>query len=219
VRITSLEYASLLSYTPRGSSEELQSARAVMLAIKTDDLVEQPPIPMSQWIARAVKQNLGSLPFASFFQSNTVLVPVPRSSLMRPGTLWVPDRIAAALVAGGIGKEVLRCLTRLTPIRKAALSNASERPTPAEQFETIGVQGRISDPPPDELLLVDDIVTRGATLLGAANRLAEAFPDARIRAFAAMRTVSNPADFVDAYQPCTGTIQYREMTGDSLRRP
>ncbi|MDA4132801.1 MAG: phosphoribosyltransferase, partial [Thaumarchaeota archaeon] len=70
-----------------------------------------------------------------------------------------------------------------------------------------------------ELLLVDDIVTRGATLLGAANRLAEAFPDARIRGFAAMRTVSNPSDFVDAYQPCTGTIRYREMTGDSLRRP
>jgi phosphoribosylpyrophosphate synthetase len=40
---------------------------------------------------------------------------------------------------------------------------------------------------PSNILLVDDIITRGATLLGAASRLAEAFPKAEIRAFAVMR--------------------------------
>ncbi len=138
---------------------------------------------------------------------------------MRPGTLRVPDRIATALVARGIGKEVVKYLVRVTPIRKAALVDSSERPTPTEHFETIGVQGRISEPLPSEIMLVDDIVTRGATLLGAANRLAEALPSARIRMFAAMRTISDTSDFVDTYQPCSGTIQYRDEEGDTLRRP
>lgn len=88
-----------------------------------------------------------------------------------------------------------------------------------EQFETISVQGRISEPPPNEILLVDDIVTRGATLLGAANRLAEAFPAARIRAFAAMRTISDPSEFIATYEPRSGTIEHRELTEDTLRRP
>lgn len=78
-----------------------------MLAIKTDGFVDQPPMLMSQWIARTVQQQISSLPFAHFFTPSTVLVPVPSSSLMQPGTLWVPDRIAKALVARGIGNEVV----------------------------------------------------------------------------------------------------------------
>ncbi len=190
-----------------------------MLAIKTDDFVDQPPILMSQWIARTVQQQISSLPFADFFKPSTVLVPVPSSSLMQPGTLWVPDRIAKALVARGIGREVVECLARVKPIRKAAISDPSQRPSPAEQFETIGVQGRISEPKPDEIVLVDDIVTRGATLLGAANRLAEAFPSAQVRGFATMRTISDSSEFERLYHPVQGIIRYREATGDTLRRP
>jgi hypothetical protein len=62
VRLTVLEFGSLLSYTPRGSSAEIQRARDVMLAIKNDDFLEQPPIQMSQWIATKVQQNIKDLP-------------------------------------------------------------------------------------------------------------------------------------------------------------
>ncbi len=83
----------------------------------------------------------------------------------------------------------------------------------------MSVQGRISEPPPTEILLVDDIITRGATLLGAANRLAEVFPKARIRAFGAMTTISVASAFVALYKPLIGTIQYRPTTEDTIRRP
>lgn len=198
----------------------MQHAKDVMLLIKSDGFInEQPPIVMSQWIARTIQQQTLNLPFASFFQPNTVLVPVPRSSLMKPDSLWVPNRIATALAKMGIGRDVVPYLLRTTALRKAATSDPSERPTPKEHLETISVQEQISEPPPSEILLVDDIVTRGATLLGAANRLAEAFPKARIRAFAGMRTISVPSDFEATYDPCSGTIEYREQIGDTLRRP
>ncbi len=222
MRIDLLEYGSLLSYTPLDSSEpppEIQNANDVMYAIKNDSFIEEPPVLTSEWIARTVQENRKSLPFSGFFQPDTILVPVPKSSLAHPGSLWVPERIASALVKKGMGKQVIACLARTTPIRKAAWSGASHRPRPSEQYQTMGVQGSISELKPEEIVLVDDIVTRGATFLGAANRLVEAFPETRIRVFAAMRTVSNASEFEALYKPVSGTIMYREDRDDSIRRP
>ena len=187
-----------------------------MIALKKDGFVEDPPIVMSQWVAQTIQRNRTTLPFASFFQPNTILVPTPKSSLMKPDTLWVPERIATALVRMGLGKEVDPCLIRVKRVPRAALSVPNERPTPVEHYESMGVRGRLSKP--DEIVLVDDIVTRGATLLGAANRLVDVFPQTRIRAFAAMRTISNPEEFDKLYVPCVGTIELR-ASGDTLRRP
>jgi hypothetical protein len=219
VRITSLDFGSLLCYCPRPSSSAMQDAYQVMLAIKQDPFGGDPPILMSERIARAVQENLPSLPFAYFFQPETTLVPVPKSSLMLRDTLWVPLRIATALAKRGVGSQVDPCLARVTAVRKAASSRASERPKPKDHFASLSVQRRISGPPPKEILLVDDIITRGSTLLGAANRLAEAFPQTRIRAFGAMTTISDPTDFVSLSKPLIGSIQYRPSKEDTIRTP
>jgi gamma-glutamylcysteine synthetase len=79
----------------------------------------------------------------------------------------------------------------------------------------MAVQKSFSDA--EEIVLVDDVVTRGATLLGAANRLTEAFPNVRIRAFAAMRTMTPPLVFRAINDPCIGTIELRGI--DTFRRP
>ncbi len=216
MRLSQLQFGSLLSYCPRGDSPEIQLSKNVMRVLKFDKFVEDPPILMSQWVAQTIQKNKITLPFASFFQPDTILIPTPKSSLMQPNTLWVPERIATALVGAGLGKEVVPCLVRVKPVSKAALSPPQERPTAAEQYGSMSVQKRLSQP--SEIVLVDDIVTRGATLLGAANRLADVFPQTRIRAFAAIRTISNPDEFSKVYDPCTGTITLRAL-GDTLRRP
>jgi predicted amidophosphoribosyltransferase len=159
VRVHILEFGSLLSYTPRGASDKIRTARDVTLAIKTDHVLDEPPILPSEWIARTVKQSIPSLPFASFLTSKPILVPVPSSSLMKEDTLWVPDRIAKSLVANGIGREVVACLSRAVAVPKSATSDAPDRPKPLRHFDTLAIQERISQPP-EEILLVDDIVTR-----------------------------------------------------------
>jgi phosphoribosylpyrophosphate synthetase len=73
------------------------------------------------------------------------------------------------------------------------------------------------DVEPKEILLVDDVVTRGATIVGAANKLHDAFPGARIRAFAAMRTISPPQTFSQIVCPCVGKIMLNGQ--DTRRRP
>lgn len=137
---------------------------------------------------------------------------------MKADTLWVPDRIAKSLVEKGIGGEVVACLSRAVAVPKSATSDAPDRPKPLRHFETLAFQERISQPP-DEILLIDDVVTRGATMWGAANRLAEAYPEAVIRGFAAVRTISNPIEFEELYRPVKGTIEFREDLQDMLRRP
>ncbi len=218
MHLNQLQFGSLLSYCPRGgSSEEIQRSRQVMTFIKNDSFVENPPIPMSEWISRTMEQRRSELPFSSFFQTNTVLVPLPRSSLLQPDSLWVPDRIANALVRRGFGARVVRCLDRTVAVRKSATSLPNQRPSPTEHLQSMVVQGNLE--PTEEIVLIDDIVTRGHTMMGAANRLLDAFPSARIFAFAAMRTISDADQFSRIYDPCTGSIDYREDSDDCLRRP
>lgn len=216
MRLQSIEYGSLLAYSPRGDTAEMQRAKNVMYAIKTDGHVENPPALMSQWIAETIKRNMAKLPFAHFFQPETILVPVPKSSLMRPGTLWAPSRIANALADRGLGAEAAPILVRTRPVEKSATSRPERRPTPQAHYDSLAVQGTLHEP--TNILLIDDIITRGSTILGSANRLADAYPQANIKALAAMRTISNTTDFKNFYDPCIGTIQLRQ-TGDTLRRP
>lgn len=187
-----------------------------MIFLKRDQFVSKPPVLMSEFIAKGIKQELSNLPFAHFFQPNTILVPAPKSSLMQPYELWVPERIAKALVAEGFGSKVVPCLTRSKPVTKAAASPASERPTAEQHYDSLIVQGALSKP--QEIVLIDDVVTRGATLVGCSNRLRDAFPECRIRAFAAMRTISDSNEFQSVYSPCIGTITL-SPSGQTYRRP
>ncbi len=82
---------------------------------------------------------------------------------------------------------------------------------------SIAVQGTLAAKG-DNFVIVDDIVTRGATILGCANRLLEAFPEANVAAFAAIRTMSDPDTFVRIIDPRVGRISYREAIDDTLRR-
>jgi hypothetical protein len=84
---------------------------------------------------------------------------------MRPGTLWVPQRLANALIQNGFGKTIEECLKRVIPLPKSATSLAKDRPKAVEHFDSIEVQAVFSEP--KEILLVDDVGTRGATFLGA----------------------------------------------------
>jgi len=218
MRLNRLEFGSLLSYCPRrGDSAEIQLSRRIMLSLKNDSFVEEPPVLMSDWISNTMDQRRAELPFGHIFQSNPILVPLPRSSLSQPDSLWVPNRIATALVKKRFGARVLPCLTRTRAVRKSAFSLADQRPRPTEHFESLAVQGNLGST--EDVVIVDDIITRGHTMIGAANKLVEAFPSARIQAFAAMRTVSDWAGFSHIYDPRIGSIEYREDTDDCLRRP
>jgi hypothetical protein len=115
-----------------------------------------------------------------------VLVPTPGSGLAMKDSIWCARSLCDAMVTAGLGSQAVTLVERAKAIRKSAYCKAGERPTPREHYDSMKVKALID--PPEKILLVDDVITKGATFAGAAARLIEAFPDAEIRAFAMART-------------------------------
>ena len=185
-----IRLACLLSYVPEkywGKSPsteeygELRFACDSMEVLKKNGIQPAGTASMAEFVAKwCADNNL----FPGFFSKETILVPAPSSDSTRHCTRWIPKMLADALVSRGLGRVVVPCLKRVKSIRSAHLS--MDRPTLKEQYDSMGVVGGFGNP--SEILLVDDIVTTGTTFMGAYRRIAEKYPDASIRAFAAMRT-------------------------------
>lgn len=144
-----------------------------------------------------------------------VLVPVPRSSLHPDEPFhWPAREIARALVERGIGERVVELLERWKPVAKSATGGPRNAHTHSQSLRPAA-----SFPPTNSVLLVDDIITSGATVMGAALCLQRAFPGiGEVGAFAAMRTVTEPSEFEHIRDPAKGSVHLRE-DGLCRRRP
>ena len=202
MEISEVKFGSLLTYTPRGDLTEHYESRTVMRNLKNDVVLQSGNL-MSEDIARIILRELKNYPFSDYFNENTILIPTPKSSLPQKDDLWVPQRITSVFANNGLGKNE-ECLIRETPLPRSSKVSAPNRPKAFQHYDSMRVRELLFNP--KEIVLVDDVITRGATVLGAVNRLAEIFPKALIRVFAVMRTISNSDDFSKIVDPCTGTI-------------
>jgi predicted amidophosphoribosyltransferase len=151
----------------------------------------------------------------TLFSTSTVLVPVPASTLTTTGLSCAAERLASALLQQGLGTAVWNGLARRLSVPKSATARAGNRPTVDQHLRSFALVG----PPPatDRILLIDDVVTKGRTLLAAAGFLQQALPGAQIRAFALFRTLSLTAEIDGVLQPCVGEIRWRRR--DAWRCP
>jgi len=209
-----LTYSSLFSYCPQCSTKESLTAREFMKCLKNNwPFGGKDP---SEIVVQTLLKNVSQ--WSSIFHGDVVLVPVPRSAPMRKGSLWPPFLLAEEMQKVGLGR-VSTLLERVEKVNPSSLSRAKDRPGPIKHFESIRLRrSKVSDV--KNVILVDDLVTRGHTFMGCAWRIEEAYPEASIHAFAAIRTVSNPDEFRGLFDPVElGTIIYREDRDDCLRRP
>lgn len=100
-------------------------------------------------------------------------------------------------------------------MRKAATSLSTHRPKARLHLDSLAVVAPLSLP--GRVTLVDDVVTRGAQLFGAAWKLWTARPDLDVLAFAVVRTVSNADEFVGIADPRVGNITWHDE--ECRRRP
>jgi hypothetical protein len=220
LKLTELTFGSLLAYCPNDYSERGNHARMWMARIKNDyfvtEIERQKTILTSDFIAAKIKQNLDQLAFKHFFGQNVALVPIPRSSLITNDTLWVPDRLAQALQKSGLGTR--QCLlTRVRTVNRSSQSAPKDRPSPNEHYNSLSAKKELEIP--EQIVLVDDVITRGHTMMGAAWRIQDIYPNTPIFGFAAMRAIHNIALFKNWYDPVVGTVNYRLQEGDCIRSP
>jgi hypothetical protein len=168
--------------------------------------------------------------FAAIFGGRVVLVPVPGSTPAH-GAHRVGALVAWCLREVGLAAEVWPLLRRRHAVKKSAFAAAGERPSVLEHYASFTVEQAFVGRAPvgrcglvgesggsgQRLLLVDDVITRGRTLLAAASRLREAFPAAEIRAFALLRTLGRDETLRQVLAPCEGEVRW--MRGDARRIP
>lgn len=215
MQITKMEYASYLSYTPRPKSEEQRLSKDMTRMLKNNEMWMGTLLSAAEHIVWQMARKMESLPLRNFFRDKPVLVPMPSSSLQKPNSLWVPRYISSALVRNNLGTKVVECLSRVHALPKSSHSLPKDRPRAINHYNSLGVE---TVQKADEILIIDDVITRGANMMGVANRLAAVFPGARIRGFAIIRTVSRSEDFKTIEDPRTGYITL-EANGETFRRP
>lgn len=213
---SSLVFASFLNYSPRGRSEVSQSSKTFALRLKANRVV----VPASRTtaaeylVSRIAPDQPGS-PLTEFFRPTDAMVPVPTSAVSKPGTVWPALEIAKALVAAGFGCEVVQMLGRSQPMRKSAYAPVGDRPTIDEHLESLSVHGSVAVG--DRLVLVDDLVTKGTTLLACAMALRKIAPTREVVAFAAMRTLGLQPEIDRIAEPVVGQVRFHN--GDVEREP
>jgi len=165
-------------------------------------------------VRRAVDEHPG---FAGFFDPRALLVPVPGCGTADGGSNLVAHRLAEAFVREGLAAAHFDCLRRVRTVGKSAIGTRGARPGAESHYASLVVRTSRSHDGTATLILVDDVVTRGRTLLAAASRLQESFPHARIQAFALIRTLGFAPRLERLLDPCVGEIRWRG--GDARRNP
>lgn len=204
-----LRFSSLLSYCPRGRwpaepTDAMRRSVEWMKAVKSgqrDQLGGRDPYETI--VAHMVKHGACATRFGSA-ADRTVLVPIPSSSLPPPEEpYWWPAReLAQALLRHGLGREVLPLLRRTLPVPKAALRGPRNAHAHRDSLDLLNAVL-----PSNHIVLVDDVITSGASMTGCALRLTAGFPGLEsIAGFAAVRTVSAPGDFLAILAPTDGEI-------------
>lgn len=219
-----LPFASCFAYSPGGAGSLGEKGRCLCGRLKAADRRWLPRLIAQVWL-EAARQG----PPAAVLGAGVVLVPVPGSAPVPRGP-WVAERLAWCLKEIGLAADVWPVLRRGRPVRKSAFAPSGERPSVIEHYASFAIDcaslggaqirrgAQVSDSRRiPRLTLVDDVITRGRTMLAAAARLREAFPDAEIRAFALLRTLGRDERLCRLLDPCGGEVRW--VLGDARRTP
>jgi predicted amidophosphoribosyltransferase len=200
--LSEIRFGAFVAYSPHGTSQVSTNSRKVRDVIK-----DAQPDGLRQLFDRLAR-DFSETPLGEVLGQHVTLVPAPRSSPLLKDALWPAQRMADELRKRGLAQDVVPLLTRAKAVPKSAFAKASDRPTPQQHLASLAIDPLLVNLA--RITIVDDVVTRGATLLAAASLIAASFPEAEVRTFAVLRTVSFE-DVAAIVEPCVGTIR---LTGN-----
>ena len=205
----SVLFASCYVYSPRGAGWVAAASRKVCERVKMID-----PVWVPRYAGHVYRASLCDPQLGALFADDSVLVPVPGSAPAREGH-WAALQLAVALSEVGLALRVWVGLRRRTAVRKSAMAPSAGRPSVAQHYESFSTSPL--GVPVRRIVLVDDVITKGRTLLAAAARMQAELPCADIRAFALIRTQGFVERLDHVTEVCHGVIRWG--AGDARREP
>lgn len=210
--LSSVVYGSFFNYSPRGASDISERSR------KNRDAIKYGRNPSVYDVAaRLLTEELQdrSCPLHKIFSPNLTLVPAPGHAQFDSNSLCPPFELCKAFQQKGLGKTI-QVLDRKYPIKKSAGAAPGERPTPAQHFASLEVFRDIELS--NRIVVVDDFITKGATLLACVNAISAIYPNAEVSAFAFIRTLGLVSEIERIKEPIIGNISVTR-NGASNRQP
>jgi len=203
-----LTFVSYLKYHPSGTSKVTKDSKQIVLQIKNDrnQIIKR----ISEKIA-ARRSTFECL--KRVFDDDVTLVPIPGHARRVEGGLWIAKRICEELVGFGLAESFCPCIERKITIQKSAYAKPGEsRPSPEDHFNSTIVTDDIIST--RRVTLVDDVITRGSSLVGLTHLLKQRYPRLIIERFAIVRTVRE--EFEAVLDPIEGII--RDKGNNFVRR-
>ena len=205
----SVTFSSCYIYSPRAEGWLAQASRQLCDRVKSSDTLWLP-----HYAGFVYRSSLRDPQLRSLFTSDAVLVPVPGSA--RSGEApWAALRLAVALSEVGFALRIWTGLRRWYAVTKSATAPIAGRPTVQQHydsFEVIPAAGSFR-----RVVLIDDVITKGRTLLAAALRLRLELPLSDIRGFALIRTEGFVLQIKRLEESCHGVVRW--AGGDARREP
>jgi len=207
---STLSFASCYIYAPRGAGLLSAGARLLCQRVKAGD-----PRWLPRYAGQVAELCAREPMFGRLFAREAWLVPIPGCS-PAGATSTAACQLAMALHALGLAQEVWAGVTRRVAVTRSATALLGQRPTVRQHYNSFAL-GTTRGRTPERIVLIDDVITKGRTMLAAAARLRQEFPQADVRAFALVRTLGFLAEIDRLLAPCTGVVYW--AGGDARRDP
>ena len=207
--ISYVTFASCYVYSPRATGWVALSSRLMCEQVKASD-----PLRLARYAACVYRRSLQDVRFGDLFRRGAALVPVPGSARTDDAP-WTALALAIALSEVGFALPVWIGLRRRYGVTKSATAPSTARPSVYAHYDSFAAVPATM--PVQRVVLIDDVITKGRTLLAAAARLRSVLPHADIRAFALIRTQGFAHRIEHLVEPCHGVIRW--AGGDARRDP
>lgn len=181
--LSKLNVGSVLIYPTKDTSMVGRNAVSLIWqGVKQDGMIGPPAGRRGAiaYFASVIAEQLKGGVLADLLGGGGCLVPIPGHGVYKAGNLWPPLRICEELRRVGIGDDMQVLLERMKGVAQSSVKGAT-RPTVRDHYDSIEAKPILM--PHKRIVMVDDVVTRGSTLIACGSRLAELFPGVEIVAF------------------------------------